>query len=117
MSLLDSIYLPDGWEIHRLSRITTRSKVANHEEFPFLSVFLDAGVVPRASREDNFNRLGEDVSKYLLVKPGDIVFNKLRTWQGGFGASKFEGVVSPAYFVCRPGPFAVPRFIDYLLHS
>jgi len=53
----------------------------------------------------------------LVVHPNDIVFNKLRTWQGGLGVSKYEGIVSPAYFVCRPKPSADPRFLHYLLRS
>ena len=80
-------------------------------------MYLDEGVVPRSSREDNFNRLGSDLSKYLVVQPGDVVFNKLRTWQGGLGVSRFEGLVSPAYFVCRPSQAVVPRFLHYVLRS
>jgi type I restriction enzyme S subunit len=53
----------------------------------------------------------------LVVEPGDIVFNKLRTWQGGLGASKYLGLVSPAYFVCRPKPNFDSTFLQYLLLS
>ena len=49
--------------------------------------------------------------------PGDVVFNKLRTWQGGLGVSRHEGLVSPAYFVCRPVRGVVPGFLHYLLRS
>jgi type I restriction enzyme S subunit len=78
---------------------------------------LGAGVVPRSSRDDNHNQLGEDIGKYLVVEPGDIVFNKLRTWQGGLGASKYLGLVSPAYFVCRPKQNFDSTFLQYLLLS
>lgn len=81
-----------------------------------LSVFLQKGVVPRAEDDGNHNRLGSDLSKYLVVRPGDLVFNKLRAWQGGFGHSAHHGIVSPAYFVCRPNPGIDARFVDYLLH-
>ena len=57
------------------------------------------------------------MAKYLVVRPGDIVFNKLRTWQGGLGVSRYEGLVSPAYFVCRPSTLVEPRFLHYLLRS
>jgi type I restriction enzyme S subunit len=33
------------------------------------------------------------------------------------GVSKFEGIVSPAYFVCRPSDQFDPRFLHYLLRS
>lgn len=115
MSLLDSVAprlsaVPFG-------RVAPRVQESGRPDMTPLSVFLDDGVVPRSSREDNHNRLGEDLSKYLAVEPGDIVFNKLRTWQGGLGVSAHQGIVSPAYFVCRPVAGYVPRFLHYLLRS
>jgi len=92
-------------------------KDCGRSELEPLSVFLDDGVVPRSSRNDNHNQLGEDLGRYLVVQPGDIVFNKLRTWQGGLGVSKYTGIVSPAYFVCRPNEDYEPRFLHYLLRS
>jgi len=79
-------------------------------------VFLGQGVVKRSDREDNHNVLGEDLSKYQVVRPGDLVFNRLRTWQGGFGASAHAGIVSPAYIVARPiGSDA--RYLSFVLQS
>jgi type I restriction enzyme S subunit len=80
-------------------------------------VYLGAGVVKRADRDDNLNALGSDLDKYLHVLPGDLVFNKLRTWQGGLGASKYEGIVSPAYYVLRPREVLVSEYAHYLLTS
>lgn len=116
-SVLDAIATGTGWERYIFGKLVTRSKESGKPDLPPLSVFLREGVVPRSSREDNHNRLGEDMSKYLVVRPNDVVFNKLRTWQGGFGLSHHDGVVSPAYFVCRPRPIVEPRFLHYLLHS
>ncbi|NMM29690.1 MAG: restriction endonuclease subunit S [Cellulomonas sp.] len=82
-----------------------------------LSVYLEHGVVPRAEQTDNHNSLGADLDGYLRVLPGDVVFNKLRTWQGGLGVSRDEGIVSPAYFVCRAAARAEPRFLHHLLRS
>jgi type I restriction enzyme, S subunit len=108
---------PKEWGLIRLGVVTARSKLANRPDLPPLSVFLDQGVVPRSSRSDNHNQLGSDLSKYLHVQVGDLVFNKLRTWQGGLGVSAYEGVVSPAYFVCRPTPAIHPEYLHYLLRS
>ncbi len=109
--------LAHGWLRSRLDRVLVRSKEAGQPDWQPLSVFLADGVVPRAGREDNHNRLGADLSNYLLVRPGDIVFNKLRTWQGGLGRSSFQGIVSPAYFVCRPSAEVDTRYLHYLLRS
>lgn len=116
-SVLDRLAVPPHWERHPFGRLVRRSKEAGRPELDPLSVFLDAGVVPRSARDDNFNKLGESLDKYLVVRPGDLVFNKLRTWQGGLGVSRYEGIVSPAYFVCRPREDLDPRFAHYLLKS
>ena len=112
-----SLGTPTHWDWHPLGRIATRSRRAGVPDAEPLSVFLDAGVVPRSSRDDNHNQHGADLSKYLAVEPGDMVFNKLRIWQGGFGSSRHAGIVSPAYFVLRPRADVDSRYLDYLLHS
>lgn len=117
MSIIKELKRPLEWGSVPLGRLAHRIQLRDCPDLDPLSVFLDDGVVPRSSREDNYNRLGEDLRKYQLVRPGDIVFNKLRTWQGGFGVSDYTGIVSPAYFVCRPLEGINPRFLHYLLRS
>ena len=116
-SVLDTIVTPPEWDLVPFGRLVERSREAGRPDLPPLSVFLDAGVVPRATRKDNHNRLGSDMGKYLVVRPGDVVFNKLRTWQGGLGVSRYNGIVSPAYFICRPLAQVDSRFLHYLLRS
>lgn len=106
-----------NWQRAPFGRLVSRQRTVGRPDLTPLSVFLDEGVVPRSSREDNHNQLGADLSKYLVVHEGDIVFNKLRTWQGGFGVSRHTGIVSPAYFVCSPREGVDPGFLHYLLHS
>ncbi|MGO3680170.1 hypothetical protein [Brevibacterium aurantiacum] len=70
-----------------------------------LSVTIGRGVIPQAdllsstSKKDSSN---VDKSKYKLVEPGDVVYNKMRAWQGAAGGSKYRGIVSPAYIVMSP---------------
>ena len=116
-SVLDSIVTPREWDLVPFGRLVERSRRAGRPDLPPLSVFLDQGVVPRSSRPDNYNRLGSNLAKYLVVRPGDVVFNKLRTWQGGLGVSRYTGIVSPAYFVCRPSARVNSRYLHFLLRS
>jgi type I restriction enzyme S subunit len=117
LRVTDQLVVPPGWSRVRLDALVDRVHEQGRPDLPPLSVYLRDGVVPRSSRADNHNVLGEDLSRYLVVRPGDLVFNKLRTWQGGFGWSRYEGIASPAYYICRPRDALDPRFADYLLHS
>ena len=83
-----------------------------------LSVYRDHGVVPREGREDNNNRPGEDLAAYRLVRPGDLVINKMKTWQGSIAVSSYLGIVSPAYFVAEPSSILIDgAFMHHLLRS
>ena len=118
MSVLDAVARPGSWRITQLGRLFRRVQETGFAELQSLSVFLGDGVVPRSEREDNYNQLGADLSKYQRVQPRDIVFNKLRTWQGGFGVSRYTGIVSPAYIVCRPLSDDIhPGYAHHLLRS
>lgn len=74
--------------------------------------------MPRGFTDDNWNRIPEDLSGYLLTLPGDLVLNKMKAWQGSLGVSGSRGIVSPAYFVYSPvrGDYE-PRFLHALLRS
>ena len=83
---------------------------------PF-SVYRDHGVVLREGREDNYNKPGADLFRYKVVRKGDLVINKMKTWQGSLGVSPFHGIVSPAYFVANRIGNADDRFMHHLLRS
>lgn len=118
ISVLDEFDLANGWTELPFRAVARKVSESGFPELESLSVFLDSGVVPRSSREDNHNQLGESLEKYQRVLPNDLVFNKLRTWQGGFGISKYEGIVSPAYIITRLDRSMIePRFLGYLLKS
>lgn len=83
-----------------------------------LSVYRDYGVIPKSSRSDNFNKTPEDVSRYLVVRPGYLVVNKMKAWQGSLGVSNHRGIVSPDYEVLRPTSKDLhPRFAHAFLRS
>lgn len=117
-TVLDEFEIAAGWKELPFRAVARKVSESGFPDLESLSVFLDAGVVPRSSREDNHNQLGESLEKYQRVLPNDLVFNKLRTWQGGFGISDYEGIVSPAYIIARPDRSLIePRFLGYLLKS
>ena len=92
-------------------------KRTGHGDKQLLSVYRDYGVIIKSDRDDNFNRPGESLDDYQLVNPGDLVLNKMKTWQGSLGVSAYEGIVSPAYFVYEPKGEFDNRYMHHLLRS
>ena len=109
--------LPPGWECVPFWTRFQRIKTTDCPSEQLLSVYRDFGVIPKADRDDNFNKASEDLSTYQLVTPGDLVVNKMKAWQGSLGISDHQGIVSPAYFVFRQINSEDSRYLNYLLRS
>src|ERR1039458_9019583 len=101
----------------RLGALFSRCDLTGRPDMPMLSVYRDYGVIPRDGRDNNYNKPGEDLSAYRVVRRGDLVLNKMQTWQGSLGISDYDGIVSPAYFVARPLTDDSPAFVHHLLRS
>lgn len=101
------------WRHWHLGELFRERAEINQDDLPLLSITGDEGVVPRADL-DRKDTSSEDKSKYLRICPGDIGYNTMRMWQGVSGLSRHEGIVSPAYTVCVPGPDIDGRFAAYL---
>ena len=113
--------IPSHWKTIQVGRLYTRNKRTGFVEKELLSVYRDYGVIPKSSRDDNNNKPSDDLSPYQLVKPDDLVMNKMKAWQGSIAISEYEGIVSPAYFVYEPNAklfdLAFPRYVHYLLRN
>ena len=71
-----------------------------HPTLPVLSATQNQGMI---YRDDSGRYIGHDESNeigYKRVLPGDFVVH-LRSFQGGFAHSQYEGITSPAYTVFR----------------
>ena len=112
--------VPAHWATMRLGSLFREAADAGIEGLPMLSVSIHSGITDKELDDEEMERKvsrSEDRSLYKRVKPGDLVYNQMRAWQGAFGAAKIEGLVSPAYVVARPGKVVVPRFVEYLLRA
>lgn len=95
------------------------SRVAD-VSLPVLSVSIHSGISDRELDNSERERtvwLSEDRSKYQTVERGDLVYNSMRAWQGGFGTSKIRGLVSPAYGVLKPKSGTYSRYYEYLFRT
>lgn len=109
--------VPEHWGFRPLWTYFRRTKRIGHGAEELLSVYRDHGVIPKASRDDNFNNPSEDLNPYQLVEPGDLVINKMKAWQGSVAISGHRGIVSPAYFVYSALHSENARYLHYLMRS
>ncbi|PKN69620.1 MAG: restriction endonuclease subunit S [Deltaproteobacteria bacterium HGW-Deltaproteobacteria-12] len=93
--------IPKHWKMRKLRQILTRVTERNRPDLPLLSVVREKGVIKRDTEnfEENHNYIPADLSNYKIVKAGQFAMNKMKAWQGSYGLSEFDGIVSPAYFV------------------
>jgi type I restriction enzyme S subunit len=109
--------IPQHWKLLPNRTIFQEIKEQRHDDEELLSVTISRGVIRQAdllantAKKDASNL---DKSKYKLVQPGDLVYNKMRAWQGAIGVSSDRGIVSPAYIVQRLRVPGLPRYFHYL---
>lgn len=112
--------VPEHWKVLPNRVVFTEVKERDWPDADMLSVTITRGVIRQQtlleenSKKDSSN---QDRSKYKIVRPGDIAYNKMRAWQGAIGVSAYEGIVSPAYVIQRPNSGADPQYLHYLLRT
>ena len=93
--------VPAHWELRKLRTVLKPKNVRNQPTLPLLSVVREKGIIKRdvTSKDENHNYIPDDLSNYKVVRSGQFAMNKMKAWQGSYGISQYDGIVSPAYFV------------------
>jgi type I restriction enzyme, S subunit len=104
------------WDCRRLRSLLRPRSERNRADLPLLTVARERGVFVRSAEDANHNTIPEDLSNYKVARRGDLVINKMKSWQGSLGLAPVDGIVSPAYFVFE-ADIAVPQFGHHLLRS
>ena len=100
------------WEIKHLGELFYDRQESGFTFLSLLSLTDKEGVIPQedSNRKNNSNA---DKTKYLRVVPGDIAYNTMRMWEGRSAFVGMEGLVSPAYTVCKPRDGISGLFFSY----
>ena len=112
--------VPEHWEVSRIGNVFREVADAGTDELPILSVSIHHGVSDKEFDEEEMDRKvtrSDDRTKYKQVASGDLVYNMMRAWQGGFGTVTVSGMVSPAYVVARPRNLIVTTYVEHLLRT
>lgn len=93
--------IPEHWEVTRLGGLLKPVSIKGKPEEQLLSITRELGVIIRDIEDDsdNHNFIPDDLSNYKLLTKGQFGMNKMKAWQGSYGVSNFNGIVSPAYYV------------------
>ncbi|MBQ7881550.1 MAG: restriction endonuclease subunit S [Treponema sp.] len=95
--------IPDDWKVEKSKHVfRQRFDKGNEITLQLLSPTQKFGVIPQTLYEELTTysavklKEGTDLSTFKTVHKGDFCIS-LRSFQGGFEYSRYEGVVSPAY--------------------
>lgn len=93
--------VPDHWDLLRLGRLLRERRETNAmgSVTDVLSVMKDVGVIPYAEKGNVGNKKSDDITRYKIVRPDDIVVNCMNVIIGSVGLSRYTGCLSPVYYV------------------
>ena len=99
--------VPAHWNVRRIAWLFHERDKRDEPHLPLLEVSINAGVTLREFSEERIENTAADFNTYKIARQGDVVFNKMRMWQGAVGAAPQDGLVSPDYVVAEPvGPLS-----------
>ena len=95
--------VPAHWQLLRLGVVLQERKEINEygEITHVLSVVKTRGVIPYEEKGNIGNKKSDNITRYKIVRPGDIVINSMNVIIGSSGLSKYTGCLSPVYYVLR----------------
>jgi type I restriction enzyme S subunit len=107
--------IPAHWEVWRCATLFQEIDERDCPDLPLLNVSLNTGVTLRVFSEDRIESVAANFSTYKVARKGDLVFNKMRFWQGAGGIAPEDGLTSPDYTVARFGSKLDERFVELLV--
>ena len=94
--------IPAHWETRKIARLFRERDQRGEPNLPLLEVSINAGVKLREFSGNRIESTAADFNTYKVARRWDIVFNKMRMWQGAVGVAPEDGLVSPDYVVAAP---------------
>jgi type I restriction enzyme S subunit len=102
--------IPAHWEVTRLKYIfsETNERTKTGQEVLF-SLRMEQGLVPHNDVSDK-HIADDNLIDYKIIRPGQMIMNRMRAAIGIFGLADKFGLVSPDYAVFNIGQNAFPEY-------
>jgi len=93
--------IPTHWNVVRLGSVLRERRATNEDRqvTQVLSVLKDVGVIRYEDKGNIGNKKSEDIRRYKIVRPDDLVVNCMNVIIGSVGRSHYTGCLSPVYYV------------------
>ncbi|SFE02393.1 restriction endonuclease subunit S [Nitrosomonas sp. Nm166] len=101
------------WEEKKAGTLFANRIEEGEDGLPIYSVTMNDGMVKRSSLDRKVDDIAESSGNKKAYKD-DIAYNMMRMWQGAFGVSAEDCMVSPAYVVLAPEDKVCSDFFGYL---
>ena len=109
--------VPEHWEVRRIKTLfREKDERSGSSDCVLLSLTRARGIVPQAEASGRIAST-DDLSKYKVCWPGDLVMNRMQAWSGMFALSTYTGVVSPDYSVFGAVSDAEGKFFEHLFKT
>jgi type I restriction enzyme S subunit len=109
--------VPQLWNVSRIKNVfREKDDRSGDGKGTLLSLTRARGLLPQAEAS---NRLAsaEDLSKYKVCRPNELVMNRMQAWSGMFAVARMQGLVSPDYSVFRCADDAEVTYYEYLFKT
>lgn len=109
--------IPARWETRRVAWLFRERDERGETDLPLLEVSINTGVVLREFSDERIESTASDFNTYKVARQGDVVFNKMRMWQGAVGVAPQDGLVSPDYVVAAPTGSLMSQYAGLLFRT
>ena len=110
---------PNEWMLFPLRAVVENINEKNNPiKFTnVLSLTNKLGVVPYEEKGNQGNISKEDISQYKIAYKDTVIINSMNLKIGSVGYSKYDGCVSPVYYILKNNEKSDIRFINYIFQS
>lgn len=111
--------IPENWDAIKIKWLFDETGERNDDcSAELLTFSRKKGLIPFAEASDK-QPSASDLSKYRLVKPGQLLENRMQAWSGMFICVTREGCVSPDYSVFNPSSerYVNVKFYEYVFRN